>query len=200
MSFDDLMTDNIEILKKNGATHGPMKASVQGKTIFIMNPKDLIVDHGDLVIRKMSNGAEETFKVIDPQYTEGLGGPGGIPPSYELRVNKLGIPEAKREVQHITYNVNGNNARINQNSIDNSTNIFIAIPEATQLLSTLRTAIDNTPMLVHERETAAELLDSVENQFTTDKPKRSVVKALLTALPYAENFTNIITALTDLTS
>ena len=58
----------------------------------------------------MSNGAEETFLVIDPNFHEELF---GMQAHYQMKVKKLGLPEAKKAIQNITYNISGNNARVN---------------------------------------------------------------------------------------
>ena len=119
MAFDSLLTDTVSLIKQDGTTVGGIKASVQSKNIFIQGHEPLI-ESGDLVQRKMSNGAEETYEVIDPGFHEEFH---GIPARYKMDVRKLGVPEAKSAIHSVTYNVTGNNARINQNSVDQSVNV-----------------------------------------------------------------------------
>jgi hypothetical protein len=54
MSFDDLLTDTVILLKKNGESIEGIKASVQKQKIFIQH-SDGIIESGDLIQRKMSN-------------------------------------------------------------------------------------------------------------------------------------------------
>ena len=86
------MNDKIDLLKKDGTKVTGLKASVQRNKIY-MDAGRVIVESGDLIQRRMSNGAEETYQVIDPGFYEGLG---GIPANYQMEVTKLGLPDANR--------------------------------------------------------------------------------------------------------
>lgn len=188
------MNDKIDILKKDGTKISDLKASVQKNRIF-MNADKILVESGDLIQRHMSNGAEETYRVIDPGFYEGLG---GIPANYQMEVTKLGIPEAKQAVQSITYNISGNNARVNQNSIDNSTNLVTVDPQIVEQIAALRKAIDELQLSDEQRNSSHEIIDSVEEQFKTDAPKRSVVTALLKALPSIASIAEIVAVILKL--
>lgn len=96
-SMLSLMHDTVDILKSNGTKIVGRKASVQQNKIF-MDAKDLLIEPEDLIIRRMSNGAEETYKVIDPRFYERHG---GIQAHYQMDVRKLGVPEASSAVQSI---------------------------------------------------------------------------------------------------
>ena len=109
MAFADLMNDTIELLKTDGTKKTGLKASVQKSKIF-MEANGILVEPRDLIIRKMSTGGEETYRVIDPGFYEGIG---GFNAHCQMEVHKLGLPEAKTAVQNITYNITGNNARVN---------------------------------------------------------------------------------------
>ncbi|MFC4973533.1 hypothetical protein ACFPTY_03470 [Halomonas beimenensis] len=60
--------------------------------------------------------------VIDPGFTRGFG---SIPDSYQTEVRREDAPNDKQSVTTINYHINGNNARFNQNSEDNSLNVVI---------------------------------------------------------------------------
>lgn len=138
MKFSRHMIDNISLIKKDGERIDNIKASVQSKKIFIMQ-SDILIEIGDLIQRKMSNGGEETYEVIDPVFYEKSH---GIPAHYQIKHRKLGLPEAKKAVQNITYNQNihigGNNNGMaisgNQNTIINSE----FEKKFTQLIQTIR--------------------------------------------------------------
>jgi hypothetical protein len=193
MDFEDLMTDKISVLKKDGRRFEGIKASVRSNEISIVGA-DRLIESGDIVSRKMSNGGEETFEVIDPGFREEFF---SIPAGYRMEVRKLGIPEAQAAVQHI-YNIAGNNTRINQNSVDNSTNTVNVNPDAMVYIKALRDAMAEAPLTSEGRQSAVEMIDAVENQFRSGSPSKSVVSALLSALPFVESVTSIAASIKDL--
>lgn len=194
MGFSSLMTDTITILKKDGARWDSIKASVQTGKIFI-HSSDYLIESGDLVQRKMSNGGQETFEVIDPGFHEQFH---GIPAGYQMVVKKLGIPEANQAVQHITYNISGHNSRINQGSIDNSKNSVRINTEAAEHIAALRSFIQNSELENAEKSSAMEVIVALDSQFESGKPSGPVVTALLAALPRAAEIATIATALLSL--
>lgn len=187
MSFDDLLTDTVSVLKQSGDIIAGVKSSVQKNKIFIQR-SDILIETGDLIQRKMSNGAEETFRVIDPGFNEAFH---GIPAGYQMDVTKLGIPEAKAEVQHITYNISGTNNRINKNSTDNSINLVNINSEIQEHIDSLRREIDRLNLSKEDANASYEVIDAVEAQFGTEKPSKAVVKALLSSLPHAGSIASI---------
>lgn len=187
MSFDNLMTDTVSLLKKNGETVDGIKASVQKNKIFIQR-SDILVETGDLIQRGMSNGAEETYKVIDPGFHEKFH---SIPAGYQMDVKKLGLPEARSAIQHITYNISGTNNRVNQNSTDNSINIASINPDLQDHINALRDEIKELGLPQEEELASYEVIDAVETQFKNEKPSKTVVKTLLSALPNAASVASI---------
>lgn len=190
MQLANLMTDSIDLLKQDGTKKQGLKASVQGSQIFLY-VKDILVEPNDLIVRKMSNGAEETYRVIDPGFREAFL---KIPAGYQMNVQKLGLPEATSAVQSITFNINGNNARVNQGSIDNSTNIVQIDARAMQHIEALRREIHGSNISGSEKEEAQEVIDEVESALQSGKPKKSVIMALLRALPQVANVASIVSA------
>lgn len=124
MPLSKLLTDTVLLIKQDGTRVENIKASVQSKKIFI-DRSDILIEPSDLIQRKMSNGGEETYQVIDPGFHEKLF---NIPAGYQITHKKLGLPESKKVVQNITYNHNihiaGDNNGIavsgNKNTIINS--------------------------------------------------------------------------------
>lgn len=84
LSFSSMLTDIISVIKKDGQRFENIRASVQSDKIFIMGSVPLI-EAGDLINRKMSNGGSETYLVEDPGFRENLG---GIPAHYQMKVRK----------------------------------------------------------------------------------------------------------------
>lgn len=194
MPFADLMNDTIDLLKSDGTKKTGLKASVQKNKVF-MDANGVLVEPQDLIMRRMSNGAEETYRVIDPGFHESFH---GIKAHYQMEVHKLGLPEAKSAVQSITYNITGNNARVNQNSIDNSTNLVQIDARAIQYVEALRKEIDGSSLSASEKAEANEVIDEVDGCFRSGNPKKSVVTALLKALPQVANVASIVSALAGL--
>ena len=187
MALDRLFTDTVTLIKKDGTRVEGIRASVQSKKIFIQGHEPLI-ESGDLVQRKMSNGAEETYEVIDPGFHEKWN---RIPAGYQMDVRKLGVPEAKSAIHSITYNVTGNNARINQNSLDQSVNIVQMSPDVAESLEALRQEIIRLIEEETRRSEALEVVDAIEHQFKSGSPKQAVVRALVQGLPSAGSIASI---------
>lgn len=58
--------------------------------------------------------------------------------------------------------------------------------------------MNTAPLPPLDRDEALELIDGVESQFTSEKPKRSVVRAMLNALPHVATIATTIEALVSL--
>lgn len=138
MPLSSLLKDTVSLLKKNGERFDGIKASVQSKQIFI-NRSNILIETGDLILRRMSNGGEETYEVIDPGFHERHG---AIAAGYQISHKKLGLPEADKAIQNVTYNINGANSRINNHSIDNSINISNFNPDIVEHIAMLRSEIE----------------------------------------------------------
>ncbi len=102
--------------------HDDCERSLSSDTVTSMSgtSRKLSSLAGDLIQRKMSNGGIETYEVIAPSFHEGGS---MIPAGYQIKHKNLGLHEAEKAVQSITYNLNGPNSRVNNHSTDNSTNV-----------------------------------------------------------------------------
>lgn len=179
MPFRKMMKDTIDLLKQDGTRKNGIKGSVQKGKIITFD-SSIVIDPSDLLIRATSNGAEETYEVIDPVFHEKHG---SIPANYQIEVRKLGVPEAKQHVQSITFNVTGAGARVNSNSTDNSTNTINTGSQAFHHLEAIKSGLASADLSAEQAKEASEVLDAVEQQLSTGKPNRTVIKALLDALP-----------------
>lgn len=186
MPFSDMLNDNVSLLKKDGERVEGLKASVQSKKIFI-NRSDVLIETGDLIQRRMSNGGEEIYEVIDPGFYESVD---GIDAHYQISHKKLGLPEAKQAVQSIIYNISGPNARVNNNSVDSSTNISNIKPDVAEHISMLRQEIARL-VSAQEQQPALEIVDAIEGEFKSISPRKAVVSTLIGALPSAGSIASI---------
>ena len=182
----DLHRDTVSILKLNGEKHEGIKARVKRKKTFIKG-SDLLIETGDLIQRNMSNGATETYEVIEPGFHEG----GNlIPAGYQIVHKNLGLPEAEKAIKNITYNLNGHGSRVNNNSVDNSTNTFNINSDVLEHIEMLRSEISRI-VDVDQQQDAFEIVDAIEQQFKSEKPRKVIVKTLVSALPHAGTIASI---------
>jgi hypothetical protein len=185
--FQQMMTDKVKVIKSNGQEIINLKASVQSKEIYLMQ-SDVLIEPNDIIQRIMSNGGTETFKIIDPGFHEAFH---SIPAHYQMKIQKLGIPEAEKAIQSITYNISGANARVNNNSIDNSTNILNMNQDVAEHLTLLRQEVEKFVNSTIEKEDAINVIDAIQGQFESGKPSRAVIKTLISALPHAGSIASI---------
>jgi hypothetical protein len=179
--FDALETDIVSLLKKaTGEIINNIKASVQANKIFTTGGH-VLIESGDLIYRKMTNGGEETYQVIDPGFHEEFH---GMPAGYQIKVKKLGLPEAETEKHNIVYNISftGNNNRFNKDSLDQSTNISKIQKKIDEHLESLRKEINQLKISAVDKQDLVELLEALEDQINSGKPKLGVVKTIIGTL------------------
>lgn len=105
--------------------------------------------------------------------------------------------EALRTIHNITYNISGSNARVNNHSMDNSVNTVTQRSAVSNHIQALRDEIQKTPLSADKKAEAVELIDEMEAQVASGKPKKGVLSALLASLPAIESITTIGKTLYD---
>jgi hypothetical protein len=188
VSFANMMKDKIKVLKPDGQESSELSASVQSKGIYLMS-SSVLIEPNDLIQRIMSNGGTETFQVLDPGFHEAMGR--NMPAHYQVKVKKLGLPETEKAIQSITYNLNGNNTRVNNESTDNSTNVVNINNDLSETIEALRTEIHRLELTAQEKEEAIEIVGAIEEQCKNDKPSKVVVSALINTLPTVGSLASI---------
>ncbi|MGR2663118.1 hypothetical protein ACUXVY_16165 [Chromobacterium haemolyticum] len=191
--FADLETDRVRIVKKNGEIFEDIPASVQGKRIYITTNK-ILIDVGDFIERNLSNGSSERYVVQDPGFHEAFH---GIPAGYQMHVQKQGVAPRSNVPGSVHISVTGDNARINHQSTDNSIN-FSGDGGYAELISKLRREISVSELGKAEKEEAAEVIDVVEQQFSSGAPKAKVVTTLLSAIPVIGQSVGIVKSIIDI--
>ncbi len=136
----------------------------------------------------MSNGGEEMYEVVDPEFYEKSH---RNKAGYQMEVRKLGVPKAKSAKPSITYNVTGNNARINQNSLDQSVNLVRLSSDVTKNIKDLRQEINQHIKDKSQQSEAHEVENAIENQFKSGSPKLAVVRTLVQGLPTVGNIASV---------
>ncbi|WP_416406514.1 RIP homotypic interaction motif-containing protein [Paracidovorax citrulli] len=84
MRISSLAKDAVEIIKADGARSAVYKAAVTAEKILIFDGT-LDISEGDHVARKLPNGREELYLVLEANYSPGLQ---TIPANYTLKVRK----------------------------------------------------------------------------------------------------------------
>ena len=179
MAFSKLMNDNVSLIKKSGERVDNIKASVQTKKIFI-DRSDILIETGDFIQRKMSNGGEETYEIIDPGFHEQFG---GIPAGYQMTHKKLGLPEAKRAIQNITVTIHGDNRGNMQVGNDNIMNNSEFNQKFTQLIQEIEnSSVGNKSQLIQELNEKKEDKTALQSSLGTLLTRGAEVATVIPAI------------------
>lgn len=185
--LEEFEKDNISVIKKNGQKHEGLKASVQKGRIFLSD-SSVFIEPRDHIVRHMSNGGTETYEVIDPGFFEAMM---DFEAHYQMTVKRLGEVDAEKVAQSVIYNFHGDNARVNNHSVDNSYNAVSHSSKVTQYITELKTEIEKLDLPISDRQDALEVVEELKTQLQAPTPKRSIVKSLLAALPAVEAIASI---------
>ncbi|NEU14696.1 hypothetical protein G3T14_21695 [Methylobacterium sp. BTF04] len=117
MNFSHFPQSQIDIVAPDGSVRCSTKAILDSKLATIPDP-NVVIFTGDEIRRKIPNGTEETFEVLDPTYHDKFG---GIPAHFQVKIRRKGT-FAPGTGGNYTIHVNGSNSRVNVNSTDNSNN------------------------------------------------------------------------------
>nr|WP_064494295.1 RIP homotypic interaction motif-containing protein [Pseudomonas chengduensis] len=102
--FEDMMNDDVYFESADGPRQGPFKTAFSNKGISIFD-ESLDVVEGDKAIRRLPSGREEYYTITEVSYSSGLGGFGGIPPHFTLKLTKdnaIRPAPAKSTTNHIS--------------------------------------------------------------------------------------------------
>jgi hypothetical protein len=116
--FSEIMNDRVTLIKPDGQTFHDIICLVTPDAVTT-DDADAPIEDGDHFERLLPNGVVEKYRVLHSGFTKGLY---QIPDHYQCKVKKVteiprSVPAAKT-----VYNIRGHNARVNNGSIDNSTN------------------------------------------------------------------------------
>lgn len=116
--FSDFPHSKIEIISPGGEVRATTEGIFANNQVIVFDER-IVVFVGDEVRRRLPNGTDEAFEVIDPVFQNGLG---GIPSHFKLKIQRKGtFPH--RQGGNFTINVSGPNSRVNIASTDNSKNV-----------------------------------------------------------------------------
>ena len=162
-----------------------------GQVVFkFLEPQN--IDIGHIIVQ---SGARDRWEVTDVEDVLVQ----GTFSHFAAYVEKLGAkkPETNSSaVQNITYNVSGPNARVNNHSVDNSTNM--SVQENTDLeylFAQLRDEIRSQDVESSVIDEALEVVDVIEVQSKQAKPNKTILDSMLNGLtsllPHAGSLASI---------
>ncbi len=117
--IDLLGSTKVSVVKPSGQRIENVDANVQSNMIFFNDP-DLPLEAGDVVEHTRGGGITDKFEIIDPGYMAGME---GIPSHFQSKIKRWQAPQAAPTPTptHVTYNLHGQNSKVNISSVDNST-------------------------------------------------------------------------------
>lgn len=143
--FDAFPKSKFEIISPEGQVRNEGQGIFTGKMIAVFDEM-LHVFAGDEIRRRLPNGTDETFEVVDPVFYEQAH---TIPAHFQIKVRRKGaFPHGQGGNYNI--NVHGQNSRVNIGSVDNSFNV--ATHHQSPVFADLVEAIRGGVRDEHERE------------------------------------------------
>ncbi len=115
--FNNFPKSTFEIVSRQGVSVQTVEGLFSKDSITIPDTS-VVLTPGDELRRRIPNGTEETYEVLEPVFYERFG---GIPAHFQVKVKRKGVYPAKSGGNY-NIRINGNNARINIHSTDESTN------------------------------------------------------------------------------
>lgn len=183
--------DIISLHKQNGEIIENIRSTVQPDMIFVDDSK-VLIEEGDHFVRKLSNGLTETYIVLDRGFYEKSP---GFKAHYQCKVKKTTSRELEQN-SHTYYNVQGNNAKININTTDNSNNVVNVSPE--NLFNEIRKTINEGILNREERRIILDATDELEEAQNTSGFIEKYQRFIGLATSHMELVTPFIPALTQL--
>jgi hypothetical protein len=146
--FADLLNDTV-FVEHDGERTGPYKTAIGNKKGLSASIFDdsLDVEEGWKLIRPLPNGKEESYTILETNYSPGLH---GIPPSWTLKLRKDSSLLNKRPVQKSTT-INISNSQGIQVGDYNTQSIEVGLQE-------LINKINDSEVSVPEKEEAKNIL------------------------------------------
>lgn len=110
--------EKVTITKPNGTIIENVDADVQTKMIFFNDPT-LPLQVGDVVERTLPSGLSEKFEVTDPGF---ISGGLTIGSHFQTKFKRWepSKPAVAPQPTNVTYNLHGQNSKVNIGSVDNS--------------------------------------------------------------------------------
>jgi hypothetical protein len=176
---DQFQLDTISIIsKRTGCSKGMIKAHVQSGKISITPADEISIDPGDKVIRHIDGNRSEEYDVLDADFQKAW--PPHFRSSYSLKVRKSNVPDNRSPSSNTVVHMYGPNSRFNQNSKDSSINIINQNNDQIQdKIAELQLEIENLNISKQEKFDALELVEALDEQLNSPKPKMILINTII---------------------
>ncbi|EQB32540.1 hypothetical protein [Sphingobium ummariense] len=137
-AFNSLPKSEFEVISPDGEVRSTGKGIFTGNKVIVFDEK-LLVFEGDEIRRRLPNGADDTFTVVDPKFFPKMT---SIPANFQIDVRRKGtFPHGKGG--NFSIAVTGDNARVNIGSTDNSSNVVNNSGVFADLITAIEGGIEN---------------------------------------------------------
>lgn len=155
--FDHFPQSDIEIVAPDGTVRQRTKALIDSKQITIPDSAALVMV-GDEIRRKIPNGTEEAFEVVESMFREAFH---GIPARHLIKFRRKGT-FPKGTGGNYTFHVTGPNARVNFHSTDNSANSVGSSP----IFGEMKRAVTESAINNAEKERLRQVISTMESRLS----------------------------------
>ncbi|MHC0055447.1 hypothetical protein [Actibacterium sp. D379-3] len=187
--FEGMLNDRVTLVKKDGTVAKEnIHAMVQPKTIF-MDDATLPIEPGDRLLRLLPSGLVDEYIVNEPGFYSGLS---GMKAHFQTKVKRSDAPAAQPST--IINNIQGNNARVNINSTDNSQNLAMEIG-ASETLRALREELDRSSIPADDAHAIREAIEKMETASSKEGFKEGYQSFMAAAANHVTVFAPFLGAL-----
>lgn len=185
-----MMTEILSFLKADGTGQKDgIKGLVTGKKLMTFDTS-LPVQPEDRFLRELPSGLVEEYIVEDPGYQAGVGG--AIGPHFQATVRRSDTAAAPAKT--VINNIQGNNARVNINSVDNSQNLAITTADD-EIFQQLREKLIDASLDASEQSKIMGAIDEMETAKGTPAFKEKYQGFMAAAANHAAIFGTLLTGL-----
>jgi len=189
--FEGMLNDRVTLVKNDGTVAKEnIRAMVQPKTIF-MDDETLPIEPGDRLLRLLPSGLVDEYIVNEPGFYSGLR---GMKAHFQTKVKRSDAPAAQPST--IINNIQGNNARVNINSTDNSQNLAMEIG-ASETLRALREELDRSSIQADDAHAIREAIEKMETASSKEGFKEGYQSFMAAAANHITVFAPFLGALAN---
>ncbi|MEL6101608.1 MAG: hypothetical protein AAFR68_09860 [Pseudomonadota bacterium] len=185
-----MMNETLSFVKADGTEHkdGIKGLVTEGKVITF--DSSLPVQPNDRFLREVPSGLVEEYIVEDPGYQGGIRG--AIKPHFQASVRRSDSPAAPART--IINNIQGDNARVNFDSVDNSQNLAISAPDD-EIFQQLREKLTGAGLEAEENARIMGAIDEMEKAKGTPAFREKYQGFMAAAANHASVFGALLAAL-----
>ena len=181
--IERMMNETLSFVKADGTNlKDGIKGLVTDGKVFTFDTS-LPVQPEDRFLRKLPSGHVEEYIVEDPGYQRGVGG--AIKPHFQAKVRRSDVPAAPART--IINNIQGENARVNIHSVDNSQNLVVSASND-EIFSQLREMLTGAGLADGEQARIMGTIDEMEAAKGTPAFKEKYKSFMAAAANHASVF------------